>query len=265
MTVKRVLLFLVIVIALVAIVSVVSAETYTVNPDIDKLNVRSQYDSSVILGGIRGGRKVEIDYHDKYWGYFTYDGTPAKVYMDYLIPSTEAAPQEGTTTPTPTSSSSPSKKTSKKSEPVYATIDEAAYIYYVTDSIRSHINVRDAKSENATIIGKLQPGEKVYVLNMGKTWTRIVYDNRHAFVYTKYLVDGGDNLPDGGELYRVKVKKNTTLNVRVGADKKTKSIKKLSNGAYVKVFEQYDSWSFIYYNMNDFGYVMNKFLVKVDE
>ena len=259
MTLKRVLLFLVIVVSLVAIVSIASAETYTVNPDIDKLNIRSQYDSSIILGGIRGGRTIEIDYHDKYWGYFVYDGIPAKVYMDYLVPAS------GTTTPaTPTTSHKSSSSPKKEESPTYVSEDEATLIYYVSEKIQSHINVRNKKSESGKVIGRLDPGDEVLVIKMGKTWTRIVYNNQLGFVYTKYLVDLGANLPDEGELYKVKVKNNTTVNVREEDTKKSKVITTLRNGAFVKVFDQQETWSFVYYSYEDFGYIMNKFLVKVE-
>ncbi len=255
MTLKRLIVFLLVLVSVIAVIAIASAETYIVNTETDPLNIRSVEDSSIVLGGIRKGRKVEIDYHDKYWGYFTYEGIPAKVYMDYLVPvSGYVAP------------STPIVKTSTKKEepPTYVSEDEATLIFYVTENIRSHINVRNKKSESGKIIGRLDPGEEVLVIKMGKTWTRIVYDNQVGFVYSKYLVDLGANLPDDGELYKVKVKNNTTVNVREEATKKSNSIIKLRNGAFVKVFEQQENWSFVYYSMNDFGYIMNKFLVKVE-
>ena len=102
------------------------------------------------------------------------------------------------------------------------------------------------------------------VIKMGKTWTRVVYENQLGFVYTKYLVDLGANLPDEGELYKVKVKGNSTVNVRRDATKKSKTITTLRNGTYVKVFEQSENWSHVYYNVDKIGYIMTKFLEKVE-
>ena len=257
MTLKRLVVFSLVLIAVVAVVAFASAETYIVNTESEPLNIRSVEDSSIILGGIRKGRKVEIDYHDKYWGYFTYDGVPAKVYMDYLIPASGASTM--VTTQKTTTSSAP-----KDDTPEYVSEDEATLIFYVSDKIKSHINVRSKKSENGKIIGRLDPGDEVLVIKMGKTWTRIVYDNMVGFVYTKYLVDLGANLPEEGDLYKVKVKNNTTVNVREEDSKKATVIIRLRNGAFVKVFSQQETWSFVYYNMNECGYIMNKFLVKVE-
>ena len=256
---KRLIVFLLVLVSVIAIAALANAETYIVNTESEPLNIRSVEDSSIILGGIRKGKTIEIDYHDKFWGYFTYGGIPAKVYMEYLIPAS-AAPS----TITVTTSTSTSSRPKKDETPRYVSEDEATLIYHVTDKIRSHINVRVDKSESAEIIGCLEPGERVLVVAKGKTWTRIIYNNQYAFVYSKYLVDLGDNLPEGGELYKVKVATNTTLNVRKEATKKAKVLTKISNGSFVKVFERQNTWSFVYYTKTDFGYVMNKFLEKVE-
>lgn len=260
MIVKRLIVFLLVLFSIIAITAFASAETYTVSTEIDVLNVRSQIDSDIILGGIRAGKKVEIDYHDKYWGYFYYDGQPAKVYFDYLVPAAGSPePQE------PTSSGTSKKTQKKEAEPKFVSDDEAKLVYRVSPKVNYHIKVRAKKSDSAKVIGRLEPGEEVHVVAIGKTWTRIVYDNQYGFVYSKNLVDTGDNLPEGGELYRVKVKGNTTLNVREEDTRKSKIIIRLRNGALVKVFEKQEKWSFVYFNKTDFGYVMNKFIVKVDE
>ena len=256
---KRISVFLIVVISILLIAAFASAETYIVNTEQDPLNIRSVEDSSIILGGIKKGKTVNIDYHDKFWGYFTYNGIPAKVYMDYLIPAS------GYTPPTEPHSTKSSKKTTVvEATPEYVTVDEATLIYHVTPSIQSHINVRDAKRESAKVIGRLEPNDEVYVVAIGKTWARIVYNNQYGFVYAKYLIDCGDNLPEGGELYQVKVRKNTTLNVRKEDKQRSKVVTKLRNGAFVKVFEKQENWSFVYFTKTDFGYVMNKFIVPVE-
>ena len=263
MFVKRLLILLLIVLSAIMVVSFASAETYTVTTEIDVLNVRSQADGDIIIGGIRAGKKVEIDYHDKYWGYFTYDGIPAKVYFDYLVPASGSSGKSQGTTYTVNNSSK--KKETTEKEPERVSIDEADLIFRVSEDVQSHINVRNAKKESAKIIGRLDPGEEVYVVAMGKTWTRIVYNEQYGFVYTKYLVDCGDNLPEEGELYKVKVKKNTTLNVRKESTKKAKVVVKLKNGTYVKLFETDGKWAYICYKKGEFGYVMTKYLVTVEE
>lgn len=259
------LIFCLIVLALVAVTACALAETYYVTTDIDALNVRDAYNSEIIYGCIRAGKKVNVDYIDKQsrWAYLKYDGHDAKVYFAYLTPYGDPCQPDyygGKT--------GPAKPAPKKATPVarkYASTDEASMIYRVSYSVKNYLTVRDKKSDNAYALGKVYPGEELYVVRVGKVWARIIYDEGYAFVKCANLEKVDVNLPDEGVLKQVRVSDETTLNVRSGPGKKKSVVTTIPHGAYVKELETEDIWSYVYYSMNDTGYVMTKFLVPVDE
>ena len=242
-----------------SICTIASAEKYVVNTESTPLNIRLASDHSVILGGIAKGKTVNIDYFDKFWGYFTYDGQLACVYKSYLVKVGDSS-----TAPTTPSTSKPGPSRSSAPKKVIST-NEASMIYSVGDEVKDCITVRAKKSSDAKILGRVYPGEYLYVVNVGSTWTRVVYDGQYGFVKTKYIVLSDYNLPEEGALYQVVVKSGTTLNVRASDTKKSDVLRALPNGAYVKVIEQYDLWSKIFYDMENQGFVMNKFIKPVME
>ena len=48
-----------------------SAEKYIINTETDPLTVRDVNDSSNILGQIRKGTVIDVNYTDKFWAYLT--------------------------------------------------------------------------------------------------------------------------------------------------------------------------------------------------
>jgi uncharacterized protein YgiM (DUF1202 family) len=234
------------------------AETYYVTTEIDALNVRDAVYTDIIYGCIRAGRKVNVDYVDGRWAYIQYDGKSCKVYYPYLTkcgdPS-EPAYYGGKTGP----------GTQKTVTRKYVSTDEASMIYEVSYAVNGYITVRAQKSDTAQALGRLYPGDELYVVREGKVWSRIVYDNGYAFVKSSAIYRVGVNLPDEGELKQVSVSDHTTLNVRDGPGKKKRIITTIPDGAFVKEIEADGTWSTVYYSMEDTGFVMSKFLVDPDE
>ena len=252
---KKILIMVITLAMLLTTTSISNAETFIVTTKKDPLNIRLAEDHSQILGEIAKGKTLEALYTDSYWAYFYYQGKLAVAYTLYLTSTSNSGPE---TPSTPTGSSTSSYK------PQYVSTDMASKLFVVTDTIRDHLTVRRSKSASSRALGKLYPGDLVYVVNTGSQWTRIVYDNQYAFVLSKYIEEFGPNLPDEGELYKVSVKNGTTLNVREEGNKNSTILRAIPNDAYVKVIEQGEKWSKVYYSNQDIGYVMNKFIVPVE-
>ena len=256
---KRFIALTLAVLIALSLCAVASAEKYVVNTESTPLNIRLASDHSVILGGIAKGKTVNIDYFDKFWGYFTYDGQLAVVYKEYLVKadgSSKPSTTPSTSKPGPSSSSAPKKIIS---------INEASMIYVVSDNVNDCIHVRTRKDTKASSLGELYPGDRVFVVSHGYKWSRVVFEGRYGYVLSKCLEFDGYNLPDEGELYQVKVANGTTLNVRVQSDKSSDVIRTLANGAFVKQLEEYPEWSLVYYDLENKGFVMNKFIIPVEE
>jgi len=259
---KRITIALLMVLVLTLLANCGFADTYYVTTDIDAVNVRSADDHDIILGIVRAGKSINVDYVKGDWAYFTFKGQPAIAYKYYLLTSLDGTGVVPPVTKTSTSGQTTSKKRAARA---YVSTDDASMIYVVSDNVKKSINVRATKSQNGTILGQIYPGDEIYVVRVGKVWTRIVYDEGFAFVPSKYIQLAGVNLPDEGELYKVFVKDGTTLKVRTGPSQKKKVITTIPNGAFVKVLEDDGKWSYVYYTMKDLGYVMDKFIIPAQD
>ena len=264
---RRVTAFFVALVMLLLMTSYVIADKYIVNTESTQLIVRDPEDSSNILGQVNKGTILDVLYTDKFWAYIEYKGMPGKVYKSYLLPVDSSS-----TTQTSRKNSSPSRGSSSISKVTVVkktvSTDDASMVYAVSSSVKNFINVRTDKSMRAKIIGKLYPGDEVYVLKHGIYWSKVVYLEQEAYVLSKYIYFKRSNLPEEGELYSVNVGKNETLNVRATPKKDGKIVAEIGDGVYIKVIEKAgknDEWSLIYYNMKDSGYVMNKFILPQNE
>ncbi len=255
---KKVLLFTLALVIFLGSTCVASAETFIVTTESDPLNIRLAEDHSQVLGIIRKGKTLKALYTDNYWAYFYYKGKLACAYKSFLTPASSYSSAPGPEAPEtvkPTKSSSKSKALST---------DLASKIYVVKDTIKNYLTVRDAKSTSAYALGKLYPGDILYVVYVGREWTRVIYNGQYGFVLNKYIEEFAPNLPSEGELYRVSVPDGTNLNVREKESTSSKVLRKILDTAYVKVIERGEKWSKVYYSNNDIGYVMNKFIVPVE-
>ena len=259
---KRVLFF-VIVLAIVLVATYSIAETYYVTTEIDALNVRDAVDTDTIYGCIRAGKKVEVDYVDGKWAYIQYDGKNCKVYFPYLTKTGDPSQPEYYGGKTGGGTKKTSTQKVKENLNLLST-DVATIICKVSDTVKTNITVRSSKSDNGTIIGRLYPGDILYVAAEGNVWSRIVYNGRYAFVKSRYIETIGYNLPDEGTLKRFYLRNNTGLNVREGPSLTEKVITTIPSGSYVKVLEDDGTWSNVYYTNDKQGYVMSKFLEDVE-
>ncbi len=252
---KRLVAILLVSCLMLATFGIALADTYVVNTEKDPLNVRDVNDSSIIYGGLRKGTKINVTRTDKFWAYITYNGHAAKVYKAYLKPASASTSHH--------SSSKPKAETpAKPVERTPADITEASMIYVVKPNVEGTINIYAIKSTSSEPIGTARAGDAFFVRNVGKTWTRIVYEGAYAFVRTKYITRFALNLPDEGATYRVSVGDGYTVNVRENASKEAKIVARIPNGAYLKVTNSEGDWSHVLYSTAGEGFVMTKFIVE---
>jgi len=199
------------------------------------------------------------------WCYVYYNGTYGYVMTKFmrLLNGTETTnpPSTETTTPPPSTTTPPADST------LYATV--------VTEQGR--LNFRNGKSQNAGIIGRIDPGQTVAVLDYGSTWCKVTYDGKTGYVMTKFLAFGG-SAPEGGagsgsaggtttrppesdgdRKYAQVVTEQGKLNLRRGMSTGAAIIGRIPQYAYVEVLTTGVTWCYVSYNGNT-GYVMTKFL-----
>ena len=254
---KRLVTILLVSCLMLTTFGVALADTYVVNTETDPLNVRDASDSSIVYGVLRKGTKINVSHTDKYWAYITYNGHQAKVYKAYLKPAS------GTTQQTTQKSKTPKVKADPK--PVQrtpASNDEASMIYIIKPNLETQVSVFAVKSTTSKPIGTLNAGDAIFVRNVGKTWTRIVYDGAFAYVRSKYITPFALNLPDEGTTFRVAVGDNMTVNIRETASMDAKVLAKIPNGAYLKVTSVDAEWSHVLFSNTGEGFIMNRFIVE---
>lgn len=252
---KRVALILVAVVMLVSMVSFANAasfdkpEKFVVNVQ-TRLNVRSgpgmKYN---VFAQLRNGTVIDVAGYENGWAIVLHDfghGYAESIgYVDpaYLTRYKGSSSNSG-------SSNITTAGTTK---------------YRVNADMSGWLNVRKAKSTSSARLGRLYPGDTVYVVSQSGNWSKIVYNGRYAYVMSKYISKGVSQyeLPAEGELFVVNVASGTTLNVRTGMSKKNPLITRIPDGAYIKVLEIYDEWSKICYKTGKTGYVMNQFITPV--
>ena len=133
----------------------------------------------------------------------------------------------------------------------------------------SSLNVREGASTSHKVIGRLNRYSKVEVLSEANGWSKIKYNGKEAYVYSKYLKTvnsnvSSDNTTNNGETNTTIQKEVTAsaLNVREGASTSHKVIGSLSKGTKVEVISEANGWSKIKYNGKE-AYVSSQYLKDV--
>lgn len=121
----------------------------------------------------------------------------------------------------------------------------------------STLNVRMKPSTNSKIIGKVYRDNIIDYSNYNKSWVKIKYKNKTAYVSKKYV----QTLSISNVKYNGKITANSLI-VKEGIGGNTKNVGTLSKGKVVKVTKRVNSWLFIT-SGNLKGWVESKYVTKV--
>ena len=219
--------------------SYTNTTTKTVNTN--SLNVRSgPSTSNSIVGKLSKGTKVSVISDSNGWSKILYNNKECYVSSRYLDSKS--------------SSSDNSNNNSSNS-----TIKETKEVN--TDSL----NVRTGPSTSYSKLGTLSKGTKVGVISESNGWSKILYNNKEAYVSSQYLSKISSGSTDDNTSNTVKETKevNTdSLNVRSGPSTSYSKLGTLSKGTKVGVISESNGWSKILYN-NKEAYVSSQYLSKI--
>ena len=219
--------------------SYTNTTTKTVNTN--SLNVRSgPSTSNSIVGKLSKGTKVSVISESNGWSKILYNNKECYVSSRYLDSKS--------------SSSDNSNNNSSNS-----TIKETKEVN--TDSL----NVRTGPSTSYSKLGTLSKGTKVGVISESNGWSKILYNNKEAYVSSQYLSKISSGSTDDNTSNTVKETKevNTdSLNVRSGPSTSYSKLGTLSKGTKVGVISESNGWSKILYNDKE-AYVSSQYLSEV--
>ena len=219
------------------------SETTTATVNADVLNVRSGKGTDTsIIGTLLNGETVTIlDNSDAGWVRIrTASGLEGYVAREYLTGA--ETPSEPTTPETP-------------SETTTATVNADV------------LNVRSGKGTDTSIIGTLQNGETVTVLdNSDATWVKIkTSSGLEGYVHRDYL-NFGSNTGGGSSTAKYAQVTADVLNVRSGMGTEYSKIGSVSYGEIVEVLDDSNAgWAKIKTSSGLEGYVSKDYLGEVGE
>ncbi|MGL5314142.1 MAG: SH3 domain-containing protein, partial [Peptostreptococcaceae bacterium] len=197
----------------------------------DILNVRfGPSTSEKVLGKLKKGDKVEVLYEvNRNWARIKYNGGHGYVSLQYLVEVN--------------SKPNPSKPTTM----------------YCSASI---LNVRKGPSSKDSIIAYFKKNDKVEVIeNLNNGWSRINYNNGHAYVSSQYLSKSISGASTNNSNF---MKCNTdALNVRTGPSTSEDIIGQLKRSDKVEiVYHVSTGWTKIKYS-NRYAYVNTHYLTAI--
>lgn len=168
---KRIFVLIAILVFAIGAISFANAASYdktekfVVNVD-TKLNVRCGPGMNYeVFAKLRKGTVIDVAGYKNGWAIVLHDfgngyaETVGYVDPDYLVKYTE-------------NSSSECDNTTK---------------YIVKKDMKGWLNVRSSASKRSGRIGKLYAGDVVHVVSKGKTWSKILYNGKYAYVMTKFI------------------------------------------------------------------------------
>ena len=197
---------------------------------VDNLNMRSGAGTSYrVITTLKKGSVVEVISESNGWSKIKYDGRIGYVYDEYL-------------------------------EDIKPSYSNTTTKVVNTDSL----NVRSGPSTSYKILGKINKGIKVQVISEENGWSKILYNNKEAYVSSRYLdssnsSNNGSNDSSVGTVKETKVVNTDSLNVRSGPSTSYSKIGTLAKGTKVGVISESNGWSKILYN-NKEAYVSSQYL-----
>ena len=197
---------------------------------VDNLNMRSGAGTSYrVITTLKKGSVVEVISESNGWSKIKYDGRIGYVYDEYL-------------------------------EDIKPSYSNTTTKVVNTDSL----NVRSGPSTSYKILGKINKGIKVQVISEENGWSKILYNNKEAYVSSRYLdssnsSNNGSNDSSVGTVKETKVVNTDSLNVRSGPSTSYSKLGTLAKGTKVGVISESNGWSKILYN-NKEAYVSSQYL-----
>ena len=211
-------------------------ETKEVNTD--SLNVRSEPSTSYSkLGTLLKGTKVGVISESNGWSKILYNNKEAYVSSQYLSNISSGSTDDNTSN----------------------TVKETKEVN--TDSL----NVRSEPSTSYSKLGTLSKGTKVGVISESNGWSKILYNNKEAYVSSQYLskISSGSTDDNTSNTVKETKKVNTdSLNVRSEPSTSYSKLGTLSKGTKVGVISESNGWSKILYNDKE-AYVSSQYLSEV--
>lgn len=206
-------------------------ESNVINKIVDvssALNVRSGPETSYsVVGKVYDGDKVVVLEQGSTWDKIQIDEVTGWVKNEYLIMDNATG--------------------------VYTVIESIEEDVYKLVSVSSKLNVRKGPGTSYSIVGKLDNGAKVKIIDTNNKWEKIQYNDIEGWVLSEYLYVSQIIKTD--PLNNVKVIKTTTeLNIREEANNDSKIISNVKSNEMLTVLEESNGWYKIKYNTKT-GYI----------
>ena len=214
------------------------------------LNVRSGAGTSYsVIGSLSNGAKVEIVETSGSWYKIKYGSGYGYVSKDYVT----------------VSSTSNSDSSSSSNNNTSTTTTQSG-----TVKVNGALNVRSGAGTSYSVIGSLNNGAKVEIVETSGSWYKIKYGSGYGYVSKDYVTvsstsnsnsnSSSNNNTSTTTTQSGTVKVNGALNVRSGAGTSYSVIGSLSNGTQVEIVETSGSWYKIKYG-SGYGYVSKDYIL----
>ena len=220
------------------------------------LNVRSGAGTSYsVIGSLSNGAKVEIVETSGNWYKIKYGSGYGYVSKDYVTVS--SSNNSGSTDSGNSNNGSNSNNNGNSS----STTTQSGTI-----KVNGGLNVRSGAGTSYSVIGSLNNGAKVEIVETSGNWYKIKYGSGYGYVSKDYVTvssnsNSGSNNGSSSSTTTQSgtVKANGGLNVRSGAGTSYSVIGSLNNGAQVEIVETSGSWYKIKYGSGQ-GYVSKDYV-----
>jgi uncharacterized protein YgiM (DUF1202 family) len=209
------------------------------------LNVRaSSSTSSAVVGTLKNGDSVKIIEQQGSWYKISYGSSYGYVYSQYIKDTSNNILPEQNNTPSVVSQK-------------YGIIN--------LKSQSSYLNIRSSASLNSSVIGTLQHGSKVAIVESTGEWLKISSGSKTGYVYKDYVKEdnsGIESNPVQNLNYATVSLKDTAsfLNLRT-SPWYGRIISTLSNGTKLQLLGTDGLWYKVQYN-NSIGYVHSDYIKK---
>ena len=135
----------------------------------------------------------------------------------------------------------------------YSSVVNASTYYVTGDGVR----IRSSAENTAdNVIGKLNYGDKIEVIDLENSWYKIKYGNGYGYITYRYV----SNIEDTYVSNTIALLKSKT-NLKKSDSSSSKTVIKIPKKAVVKVLKETSKWSLVEYN-EKIGYVKTKLLEK---
>ncbi|WP_300954395.1 SH3 domain-containing protein [uncultured Clostridium sp.] len=238
--------------------STVKSGTVKVN---GALNVRSGAGTSYsVIGSLNNGTKVEIVETNGTWYKIKYGSGYGYISKDYVIVSTSSSGSSN-------SGSSNNGGSSNSGTNAGGSNSSNSTVNAGTVKVNGGLNVRSGAGTSYSVIGSLNNGAKVEIVETSGTWYKIKYGSGYGYVSKDYVTvstssgssSNGSSNSSSSTVKSGTVKVNGGLNVRSGAGTSYSVIGSLNNGAKVEIVETSGTWYKIKYG-SGYGYVSKDYV-----